>query len=823
MRILPLIISGLCTAGLIVVLNTPLPVGGSKTPRLGYFLSPQVGFWQNAEPVNTNYSAEINLPDLKGKVDVYIDDRLVPHIYADNDMDAYYTQGFIHAKFRLWQMEFQTHVAAGRLSEIVGEERLSTDRFFRRLGMVYGAENTLKNMEKNPTLKAGIESYAEGVNAYINSLLPQQIPFEYKLLDYKPEPWTPLKTYLFMMFMSYDLSARGSTADLQLTNTKNYLGYDDFNQLFTNIEDSLDPIIPKGTPFQKPSIVTKMPVNVDSLYFRSGTIANSTAMAPIIPDKDNGSNNWAVSGTKTKSGRPILCNDPHLGLNLPSLWFEVQLNTPTQNTYGASFPGGPAVIIGFNDSIAWGVTNAGRDVIDYYDMQFRDSTLSEYMYNGAWTKAGHRKEVIKIKGKPDLEEDIAMTVFGPVMYDRSYKNNSTEGRYLAVKWMANEPGTGIQTFYDLDHAKNYDDYLTAIKPFVCPGQNFVFAAKTGEIAIKQQGAFVARWNRQGDFIMPGTDSSFQWQGIIPSEENPFMFDPARGFVSSANQMAVDTTYPYYLGTASNFPQYRGIVINKLLANMNNITPEDMQKLQMENHNVFAETAMPVLLRYIDESKLNADEKKYVALMKSWNFKGDFGEKGATIFESIWDSLEAEVWKDDFSKAKLPVSWPDATALIQSLLRDPVYAKYADNILTNDKVETISDDVLLAIKKASVQLAVLEKEGKLEWGKYKDTRVNHLLKIPALSRLHLPIGGGEHMINATKNTHGPSWRMIVHLTDEIEAYGVYPGGQSGNPGSKYYDNFVDTWAAGKYYSLLFLKKDAAAKNPKMKWHITFTNS
>lgn len=820
MRIVPFLLSGLCTVGLVIALNTQLPAGGSKTPRLGYFLSPQLGFWQNAESANTNFSGEVKLDNLKGKVDVYMDDRLVPHIYAENDLDAYYVEGYLHAKYRLWQMEFQTYVAGGRLSEIVGEERLPTDRFFRRLGMVYGAEQTMANMEKNPEMKATMEAYSDGVNAYIKSLLPQQIPFEYKLLDYKPEAWSPFKTYLFLMYMSYDLTGKGSTSDLQMTNAKNYFGYEDFNKLFPNVEDSLDPIIPKGTMFVKPAMVPKTPANIDSAYF--GKTINSTAMAPVVPDKDNGSNNWAVSGSKTKSGRAILCNDPHLGLNLPSLWYEVQINTPTHNTYGASFPGSPAVIIGFNDSIAWGVTNAGRDVLDFFDMKFKDSTMSEYMYNGVWTKATHRKEVIKIKGKPDQVEDMAMTVFGPVMYDRAYKNQSSEGKYLAVKWTANTPGNAVETFYRLNRAKNYDDYLKATSLWSCPGQNFVFASKTNDIAIKQQGAFVAKWKRQGDFIMPGTDSSYDWQGIIPIDENPMIKNPARGFVSSANQMAVDTTYPYYLGTANSFPLYRGIIINRKLTEMNGITPQDMQHLQMENYNVFAEMARPVLLWNIDENALNADEKKYIDIVKNWNLKGDYNEKGATVFKCFWDSLEAEVWRDDYQKSKLPMPWPDAPTLLENLMRDSVYA-FADNINTPDKKETIKDDAMAAIKKATAHLKELEASNTLEWGKFKDTRVNHLLKIPALSRLHLPIGGGEHMINATKPTHGPSWRMIVHLTDEIEAYVVYPGGQNGNPGSKYYDSFVDSWAAGKYYRVLFVNKAAAAKHEKMKWHITFTNS
>lgn len=821
MRILPFLLSGFCTAGLVMVLNTQLPAGGSKTPRLGYFLSPQQGFWQNAEPADASFDAEVTLAGMQGRADVYMDERLVPHIYATTDADAYYVQGYLHAKFRLWQMEFQTRVAAGRLSEILGEERLPIDRMFRRLGMVYGAEQTMANMEKNPEIKAAVDAYAEGVNAYIQSLKPEQLPFEYKLLDYQPETWTPLKTYLFLMFMSYDLTARGAVTDLQMTNAKNYFGYADFNVLYPNVHDSLDPIIPKGTPYAEPSIVPKIPAGADSVYLNK-TQVGTTAMLPMVPDKDNGSNNWAVSGTKTRSGRPILCNDPHLGLNLPSLWYEIQIHTPSHNTYGASFPGSPTVIIGFNDSIAWGVTNAGRDVIDYYEMQFRDSTLSEYLFNGKWKKAEHRQEVIRIKGKPDLVENIAMTVFGPVMYDKAYTNAGIQGKYLAIHWTAHQAGTGLQTFYQLNRAKNYDDYLQAISKWTCPGQNFAYADKTNHIAIKQQGAFIARWKRQGDFVMPGTDSAYLWQGMIPAEENPMIHDPARGFVSSANQMPTDSTYPYYPGAANSFPLYRGIVINRLLSGMKNITPEDMQRMQMENYNVFAEMARPVLLKYLDETALTAEEKKFADMLKNWNLRNDAGEKAATVFKCVWDSLEAEVWGDEMANSKLPLQKPDASTLLEALLRDSSF-RFADNINTPDKKETIKDDLLVAFKKASAKLARLQQDDKLEWEKYKDTKVNHLLKIPGLSRLHLPIGGGEHIINATKETHGPSWRMVVHLTDEIEAYGVYPGGQSGNPGSRYYDTFVDSWATGKYYRILFLQKDAAAKNGHIKWHISFTNS
>ena len=826
MRLLPFIVSAVATVGLVAVLNTQLPIGATKSPRLGYFLSPQQGFWKNAEKVSTNFDASIVANELKGNVDVYMDDRLVPHIYADHDEDAYFVQGYLHAKFRLWQMDFQTRVAAGRLSEIAGADKLSIDRFFRRLGMVYGAEQTEQYInEHNPEMKATVDAYTAGVNAYLKQLSPEDLPFEYKLMNYAPEEWTPKKTYLFLMFMSYDLTGRSATADLQLTNTRDFLGYDLFDKLYTNQQDSLDPIIPKGTAFAKPSILPVKPAGSDLAYLKKqdpNLAVNKISASPEAPDKNNGSNNWAVAGSKTKSGRPILCSDPHLGLNLPSLWYEVQITTPTHSTYGASFPGSPAVIIGFNDSLAWGVTNAGRDVLDYYELKFKDSTQKEYWFNGAWQATSNRQEIIKVKDSADVVENIAMTHWGPAMFDAHYQNPQSKGRNLAVKWTGHNPSTGVETFYKLNRAKNFDDYLKAIALWKCPGQNFVFASKSGDIAIKQQGNFVARWDHQGDFIMPGEDTTYDWQGIIPNEENPMIKNPERGFVSSANQKSVDATYPYYLGTAGSFPLYRGISVNKRLRSMNQITAADMQHLQTDNYNVFAEVARPALMKFIDPSKLSADAQRMVKEMTQWNLYNNEHEKGITIFKLIWDSVEDAVWGDELAGSPIPLTKPESFILLDQMNKDSNFS-VADDIRTKDKVETLKQQVNLGVENATKKLLDLEKENKLEWSAFKATRVLHLTKIPALSRMNLPIGGGVNIVNATSENHGPSWRMVVHLTDEIEAYGLYPGGQSGNPGSPFYDSFVDYWAAGKYYRLLFLPKQKLVANERTKWHIQFNTA
>ncbi|HNJ27910.1 MAG TPA: penicillin acylase family protein, partial [Ferruginibacter sp.] len=803
MRIVPLLASAAVTTGLVYYLNTSHKIGGNNAPPFGTFLSPQHGFWQNAEPVNADYNADLKLPQLKGKTEVYFDDRLVPHVFAEQENDAYFVQGYLHAKFRLWQMELQTFAAGGRASEIIGEKALEHDREFRRLGMVYAAEIALNELEKDPVIKAQCDAYTEGVNAYIETLTESSLPVEYKLIGYKPEKWSNLKTCLFLKYMSYDLAARED--DMEMTSARSYFSADDFSKLYPSLQDSLDPIIPKGTVFEKQKVFPVAPPGADSVYLNN-KVASIAGIGK--PDRDNGSNNWAVSGSKTKSGAPILCNDPHLGLNLPSLWYEIQLSTPNFNAYGVSFPGAPGVIIGFNDSCAFGFTNGGRDVRDYYEIKFKDDSRQEYMFNGQWQKTKFRVDTIRIKGAASFIDSVAYVQLGndwcPVMFDKSFGGVRINNHaYYAVRWKAHDPSNELRIFNMLDHAKNYADYQAAVTNLHTPGQNCVFACKNGDIAIRTQGEWPAKWKGQGDFVMPGTDTAYLWQGMIPQDEVPFQYNPERGFVSSANQKPVDdSTYHYYLGR--DYPVYRGIAINRRLREMNGITPQDMMALQTDNLDVCAQMLQPLFLANIREAELDAAGKKYLDIYRQWNCRNDAGSKGSTVFERWWHAFEGLVYDDDYAKAPKGSMRPFLSTLVEAILKDSAY-KFLDNVNT-PQTETLADDITAAFKAATAELQKLEAEGRLDWEKYKATRINHLAKLAPLSRLNLPIGGGNNCINATKVDHGPSWRMVISLTQKTEAYGVYPGGQSGNPGSKFYDSFVDQWAAGKYYTLWMMTKE-----------------
>lgn len=812
MRFIPFIISTVITLGLVFALNKKW----GSIPPIGKFLSPQQGFWQNAEAVDGSRDEEIPVKELKGKVSVYLDDRLVPHVFAQHDEDAYFVQGYLHAKYRLFQMELQTFAAAGRISEHLGNDPqyINFDREQRRSGMVYAAENALKAFEADPVSKAICDAYTAGVNAYIDKLTESSIPVEYKLLDFRPEPWSNLKIALFLKQMSKTLA--GYDNDLQNTLSKPELSFEDLMLLNKQVPDSLVPIIPKGTVFDAPGIIPVKPADADSIYFGKKDTVTVTEYSK--PNPVNGSNNWAVSGKKTKSGAPIICNDPHLELTFPSVWYEMQITTPNVNVYGVTFPGSPNVIIGFNDSIAWGVTNAQRDVRDYYEIRFRDETKKEYFYNGKWEPTQLKIDTIRVRGSADIYDTLAFTVFGPVVYDRSFSKELSQNKAIALRWTAHDPSNEGLTFYKLNRAKNYDDYLEAIKNFTTPAQNFVFASKQGDIAIWQQGKFPARWYGQGMYLMPGTDTSYQWQGFIPQNENPHAHLDS-GFLQSANQRPVDSTYPYFI--PGNYITPRGVAISNFLREMEQVTVEDMKALQNNYYSALAADARNILLKYVRENDLNADAGKYLNLVRNWDLNTTPNSTATTVYQTWFDSVEAAVWRDEWTRDSLKMPWPAEQTLVEWINKDSSF-RWVDDVST-EKKETINDLVTLALQKAALRLKKEESDGTLEWSKHKNPTIYHLLKEGVMSfARQVNVGGWSNVINATTSTHGPSWRMIVHLTGSTEAWGVYPGGQSGNPGSKFYDSFVDSWANGKYFQLWFMK-ERERQDKRIIGTLTFSNS
>jgi penicillin amidase len=497
----------------------------------------------------------------------------------------------------------------------------------------------------------------------------------------------------------------------------------------------------------------------------------------------------------------------------------MQMQTPTMNAYGVTFPCIPGVVIGFNDSIAFGFTNAGRDVMDYYRIKFKDASRTEYWYNNNWTSSNMKLEEIKIRGEDSYIDSVAYTAFGPVIYDRNFTaGDSNTNLALAMKWAAHDPSNEELTWIKLNRAKNYEDYEDAISNFSCPGQNMLFASKSGDIAIRQQGSFPARWKNQGLYIMPGEDETYAWQGMIPAKENPHIKNPQDRFIQSANQRAVDSSYPYFIPGDYFVP--RGRSIYRQLSQMENITPEDMMKLQLDDYSSLAADAVPLFMKYIQTANLSAKEMEMLDEVRNWDFHYKADSKAATIYQSWIEHLDSAIWKDEFAKVEKPVEMPDEQTMIEILLRDSSF-RFVDNINTTQK-EDLTQQVTVSFRNTVKDL--LKDETKLTWWKHKNTSVLHLLResVLPLGSPGLETGGWKTAINALSATNGPSWRMIVHLTTPTEAYGVYPGGQSGNPGSRFYDSFLETWRTGKYFRL-WMMQSSEAGDKRIIGKISFTNS
>ncbi|EMQ96035.1 hypothetical protein D778_01925 [Xanthomarina gelatinilytica] len=787
MKYLKFIVSLVLLIGIFFILNTKF----GSVPAIGEFLNPAQGIWQNEQ--DESITGTIKIEGLKDKVTVHYDEHLVPHIFAQNNTDLYKAQGYITAKHRLWQMEFQTHASAGRLSEILGEKALDYDRMQRRKGMGFGAENALKKMQKeDPEIIDFIEAYSEGVNSYIASLNPKDYPVEYKLLGYKPEPWSIDKTSYLLMYMIDMLCGRES--DLEYTNALRLLGKDRFDLLYPDFFDVNDPIIPKKTDWSYiDTAITEIPL--------SELPQDSIAETMDKPHPNNGSNNWAVSGNKSYSGNPILANDPHLGLNLPSIWFVMQLATPEHNAYGATLPGALGVVSGFNTDIAWGETNATRDVRDWYKIEFKDNRRTQYKYDNTWKNTTVRVEEIKIKGKETYLDSVIYTHHGPVSYDRTFKGNGQKEGY-AMKWIGHIGGNNQRTLIDLNAAKNYDDYLKALQHWVAPAQNFVFASTSGDIALWIQGAFANKWKGQGKFLMDGSNPEHDWQSFIPSNNNAFTKNPERGFVSSANQHPVDASYPFYVFN-DGYETYRNRVINDFFNSKETFTIQDFKDLQNNNYNLKASELLPYMFKTMDTSSLTQEELEILNTIKAWDFNSDIDKTGPSIWDLWWKKLYPLTW-DEFDL--------DNTAFIDPYTYQTIYMlknhpedDFMDIVETPEK-ETAKDLFLITFKETAKELTEWKKEhGDYNWQAYKATFVGHLLQgLPAFSRFNLPIGGDRNTVNAADKNHGPSWRMIVEMTSPPTALGIYPGGQSGNPGSKYYDNFIDRWAIGEYFQALFIQ-------------------
>jgi len=796
---LPSILCILLAIGWFYLLNQRINLApGKKLPPIGKFLSPFTGFWKNADPIANLESKKMNLKGIKGSIEIKWDDRLVPHISAQNSEDLMFAQGFVTAANRLWQMDVASRATAGRLSEVMGSRTLLFDKNTRRKGMAIAAEHALSAWKKDAAVMKMINSYTAGVNAWISELKPADYPIEFKLLDYQPEPWTDLKVAMLATSMANTLSTQ--EYDLENTNALKIFGSAEYNYLYAQPNKAQVPIIPAGTKWD---YVQKMPA--------IGASVIDTAIGYLSPfektpfdDPHIGSNNWAVGPNKTKEHHPILCSDPHLTLTLPSIWYEVQLSSPEVNCYGASLPGAPGIIIGFNEKVAWGITNTEWDVLDWYSIKWQNDSKTKYLLDGKTESVSYRVEKIVVRDSMEIIDSVKYTSWGPVVSED--QKNPKYG--LAMRWLAHNwhNPDELMAFVGMNQAENYNDYYNATSKHVVPSQNMVFASTDGDIAMRILGRMPHRAQGEGLFVMDGSVSSNGYKELLPAVDNPYTRNPAQGYVASANQNTTAADYPFaYIG---NYDDYRGRYLNRRLTQMDSITVEDMMKLQNDPYSILAEDALPALIKATDRSKLSGQEQLIYDQLAKWNCR--FVGKGseATMFMLWWTKFKENTWDEMYGIIdSIPILIPENYRTIEILNTNPSYV-FFDMKQTTVK-ETASDIAMLSFKEALAEFTKFAADpinDKGSWSQYKHTTIDHMGKIPAFGSKIIEVDGFKDALNATQRFNGPSWRMIVQLSTPVKAWGVYPGGQSGNPGSKYYDNMIETWRTGNYNDLVFLTKE-----------------
>ncbi|GGE66401.1 penicillin acylase [Pedobacter psychrotolerans] len=774
-------------------------------PPLGKLLNPFTGVIQNDNDNDLdNPMMVIDKSGTTDSVSVFFDKHKIPHIFAKNSNDLFYAQGYVTASLRLWQMDFYSYINAGRLSEIFDKsDLLDFDRNKRRIGLLSAAKNTLRLIEKEPETYKVLTAYTRGVNAYIARLNDKTMPFEYKLLDYKPEPWSNLKTVLVQESLGDNLT--GYDEDYLMSKMMLVLGEEKFNKLFPDFIGNITPVAEDFLPQQRKTQGVGIP---DYLNYSFISIAGKTSKSDYNPSL--GSNSWAVSGKKTKSGSPILASDPHLAFILPSFWLQMQLTSPEINVYGVSIPGTPSIIIGFNENVAWGITNGADDVKDWYKLHL-SKDLKKYKYDGKWINLDYRVEEIKRRNHEVFRDTIYSSIHGPIVIDKSYSGSQPEMLNYALKWELNNPSNAFITFIKLNRAKNYTDYKNAINSYCFPTLNFTFACNDNTISVDHQGRMALKTNGVGRFILDGSRSSQISLGFIPTDSLPHKKNPSSNYVISANQHPTSVNYPYYYN--GYYIETRANQIDKELQRNNSFDLTAMKTLQLSTINSFAVDALPILLSALNQRGVLENYKKHLLSLRNWKGNYDLNDINPKLFELWWTNTKNLTW-DEFGKPG-PLGIPSNYVLLD-MIKNNSSSNYFD-ILETPKNETATDITTLAFNKASASYEALFVNNNVKWGNLNKISLMHMANFKELSLMNLPSDGHPDAINAKSGSWGPSWRMIVELGEKPTAFGILPGGSSGNIGSKYYTDFVKDWNNGGYYPLdFYTSMKEAAQHTTSHW-------
>lgn len=795
--------------------------GAGPVPPLGPLLDPWQGVWAAAAAAELPQSATEEIPGLTDTVHVVYDDRAVPHVFARAELDAFRALGYVVARDRLFQLELQIRATAGTLTELLGRAALETDRSQRSLGLAWSAEREWAATDSTSQIARAARAYADGVNAWIDRLGPRDLPLEYHLLWARPMPWKPQYTLYLMKRMGYTLAF--NTFERQRERLAMLIGDAAASALFPVHAPIQQPIQPGPGAYPRYDFRPLPPPQSPRLsQAMEGDGGRWRAMGEEV-----GSNNWAVSPKRSATGHALLAGDPHLDLTLPSIWYEAHLavhRPPSPSialdrrggeevggldVYGVTIPGVPGIVIGFNRDVAWSFTNTESDVVDMYTETLDNVTNpTVYLLDGTWRPLERRLErYLGPKGEVLSQGTIYHTHRGPVAL--------TGDRPTSIRWLVLEAGAG-ESLLEAQKARDVDEWLRAMESFRTPAQNGVVADRQGTIAIRSTGAFPIRpGDGRGDRMRDGTGSQSDWLGFWPLTRYPYARNPAQGYLVSANQEPKDPRAdPGYLG--SNWPSpWRAMRIHELLRADSAVTVEAMRRYQTDPGSARADAFVPVLLdlgRRALRRTTGADPatlRQAMDLLAEWDRRYTRENPRAVLFEFTMQEIQTRLWDELLAPGpagERRVATPSEAVLLEAL-HDSVTAWWDDR-RTSQVVETRDDVVAMslasALERARREYGEPNTPDAWRWDRARRANINHLLRIPSFSALSLPVQGGPSTINPSSGdgTHGASWRMVVELGPEVRGFGVYPGGQSGNPVSPRYQDRIPRWISGDLDTLRF---------------------
>jgi penicillin amidase len=813
-------------------------------------------------------SGKISVGGIRAPVYIVRDSDGIPHIYAQNTEDLYFAQGYVHAQDRFWQMELWRRIGSGRLSEYFGERTVEADIYLRTVGYSRIAEREYELFDDGT--KKILDSYAAGVNAYIQNRKPVKLGLEFSLLkmggvEVEIEPWTPVNTLTWSKVMSESMSS-GFRHELLRVEIIANVGVEMASDFFSPYRYDEMPVvinedekISANRPSEKLEIKTDQPEREltasgleysDTLLSSFRRLSNRIGrLGDILHELDHGygvgSNGWVISGALSESEGPILANDPHLGVQMPSIWYEIGLHLEDVqqepfDVRGYSFPGSPGVVIGHNNHIAWGFTNSDPDVQDLYIERINPFNPDQYEVNGEWRDMEIIYEKISVFDHDEpIVLPVRMTRHGPIVSDYgAVINFSSFGikplqifpenlvfEALALRWTAFSLNNTIQALFLLNRARNFTEFREALQFWDVPSQNVLYADREGNIGYQLPGLIPIRKNGDGTLPVPGWVDDYEWVGFVPFEELPMLYNPKSGYIVTANNPAVSPGFSYNLGMELDFGYRARRIVDLIEGKSSPLTVDDMRLIQGDTLNLSTFEVLP----YLED--LNLEEEMHQIFrdkLLAWDRQMDVDSSGAALYGLFYISLIEETFADQLPETQWrPEKLPGNVSLLQNtiyyLLHDPTNPWWDDRG-TTEAVETRDDILAGALEKASIRGTEIfgENPEAWRWGAVHTTTFQNQTfgksGIGLLKRVYnrgpVEVGGGNAQVisNEFKLEEPfdvwliPSMRMIVDLSNLSNTFMMHTTGQSGHPGHPHYDDFILPWSEVEYHPSRWEKTD-----------------